>query len=266
MFSRLWISTLFVLLFSLLTPGCSATFYSTPDPNSQVKVIDHLNSSTAALVLRRDDNVFVYCTAVWVSEKTLLTANHCVEGAMRAWQEDHSKKHGDEDGEEENEDMPKPPKLKDFNFYYIVQGEVSGVGKEPTGVHLAKAALTDKKHDLALLKVQGEVIPPHSIAKLAKTQPAVGEHVFVLGHVKGLYWSLIDCTVSAYRNDLPLPEEFGIRGPFMQLSGPVFFGNSGGGAFNNKGELVGIASFLFRAPSTSMFIPLDAIKTFLKVE
>jgi len=265
MFNRLWVSTLFVLLLSLLTPGCLATAQTVPQHKSQSEVVNQLNSSTAGLVLRHGDNVFVYCTAVWVSDKTLLTANHCVEGAMRAWQEDHSKKRGDAEGEED-EDMPAPPKLKDFNFYYIVQGEVAGVGKEPTGTHLAKAAYVDKKHDLALLKVQGDVIPPHTVAKLAKSKPAMGEHVYVLGHVKGLYWSLIDCTVSAYRDDLPLPEEFGIRGPFMQLSGPVYFGNSGGGAFNSNGELVGIASFLFRAPSTSMFIPLDAIKTFLKVE
>lgn len=146
----LWISTLFVFVLSLLAAGCSATVQTVP-PKSRTDVINELDSSTAGLVLRHDDSVYVYCTAVWVSEKTLLTANHCVEAAMESWVEDHTKK-SDSDDEDEDAAPPPSPKLKEFNFYYMVKGEVAGLEKEPTGTHLARVAYADKKHDLALLK------------------------------------------------------------------------------------------------------------------
>lgn len=244
--------------------GCAS---SLPTPKAdpvkiQAQVIKEMGTSTAALVLRHGDDVFVYCTAVWVSERTILTAHHCVEGAATQWAKDHSKKNSDDD--DDDDDDIQLPKLMGFKMYYTVQGEVEGVGREPSATHLATVALLDKTHDLALLKVEGKVIPPHTVAKLADAAPEVGEHVYILGHVKGLYWSHIEGVVSATRDDVP-SMNLKIHGPFLQISGPVFYGNSGGGAFNTKGELVGIASFMYRAPQTTMFIHLNAIKSFLKV-
>jgi S1-C subfamily serine protease len=260
---RLWT---FLLLLFVLSFGCASTQPNLAPAKSPEMVRKEMDSSTAALVLRHGDDVFVYCTAVWVSERTILTAHHCVEGAANQWAKDHSKKEPNkEDADDDDDDSVKLPKLMGFKMYYVVQGEVQGVSKEPTATHLATVALLDKKHDLALLKVDGNVIPPHTFAKLADEAPGVGEHVYILGHVKGLYWSHIEGVVSAVRGDLPV-FSLDIHGPFLQISGPVYYGNSGGGAFNTKGELVGIASFMFRAPQTTMFIHLDAIKTFLKVK
>lgn len=257
----------FLLLFVLLTFGCASAQPNIAPAKTPAMVIKEMGSSTTALVLRHGDDVFVYCTAVWVSERTILTAHHCVEGAATQWAKDHKKKGVDKsesEEDEDDEDSIQLPKLMGFKMYYVVQGEVQGVGNEPSATHLATVALLDKKHDLALLKVDGNVIPPHTIAKLAATSPEIGEHVYILGHVRGLYWSHIEGVVSSSREDVPV-RGLGIHGPFLQISGPVFYGNSGGGAFNTKGELVGIASFMYRAPQTTMFIHLDAIKNFLKV-
>jgi S1-C subfamily serine protease len=51
----------------------------------------------------------------------------------------------------------------------------------------------------------------------------------------------------------------------MQVSAPVWFGNSGGGAFNDEGEIVGIASFIMKGPSLGFFIPVDSIRPFLAI-
>jgi len=262
MLKGLW-TILFLLVFSLTSFGCSSATTSVAPPiiKSQATVIKEMGSSTAALVFRRGDDVFVYCTAVWVSEHTLLTAHHCVVGAARQWAKDHQ---SDKDDDDSDSDSVKMPRLLGFKMYYVVQGEVQGVSEEPSATHLATVALLDNRHDLALLKVEGNVIPPHTFAKLADNAPGLGEHVLILGHVKGLYWSYIEGVVSAVREDLPV-KSLGIHGPFLQVSGPVFYGNSGGGAFNSQGELVGIASFMYRAPQTTMFIHLDSIKNFLKV-
>jgi hypothetical protein len=247
MFKGVWVSTFILLILSI---GCLPQPAEAP---TQKQVLEEIGNASAALVLHHGDEVRVYCTAVWISKDTLLTANHCVEAAYESWQENHKT---DDDSEE------KVPSIKEINYYYIVRGENDGVGKEPTGIHLAKAISLDKKHDLALLKVSGKLIPPHAIASLASNEPEIGEHVFVLGHVTGLYWTHVECVVSAFRESLPL-KGLNFSGPFTQLSGPIYFGNSGGGAFNNKGELIGIASFITRAPNTAMFISLESIKNFL---
>lgn len=256
----LW--TFLLLLVLSLTFGCASAQPNLAPVKSPTEVIKGLGTSTAALVLRHNDDVFVYCTAVWVSEKTLLTASHCVEGAATQWAKDHTKKN-DKSNDDDDDDSIQLPKMIGFKMYYVVQDEVEGVGREPSATHLATVAMFDKKHDLALLKVDGKVIPPHTVAKLADEAPGIGEHVYILGHVKGLYWSHIEGVVSATRDDIV--NGLGFHGPFLQISGPVYYGNSGGGAFNSKGELVGIASFMYRAPQTTMFIHLDSIKTFLKV-
>jgi len=243
-------SLISIILLLLLTLGCTKTTSIKIESQApQEQIIKDIRSSTVALVLRSDDEIHAYCTAVWVDKNVLLTANHCVEGVLESWHEDH-----------EEEPLPK---AKTFHFYYVTEDEVTEVSKEPTATHLASFIKADKKHDLALLKAEGKLIPPHTVAKLANESPLVGEHVFVMGHPRGLYWSHTECVVSAYRNDVPT-EELELHGPFVQLSGPVFFGNSGGGAFNRNGELIGIASFMYRAPQTTMFVSLDTLKTFIK--
>ncbi len=240
---------LFTFIFSLVllitSAGCMGAKPQVAQPaKTQTAVIQEIGTSSAALVTRSKDKVFVYCTAVWVGKTTLVTAHHCVKAAADRWAEENE--------QDELED------LKGFKIYYTVKDEVSGVGKEPTGMHLATATMLDPKHDLAVLKAEGEVVPPHTVATLATTMPEIGEHVFVLGHVTGLYWTHVEGVVSAYRTSLPFRGIPG--GPFVQISGPVYYGNSGGGAFNTKGELVGIASFMTRAPQTTMFIHVDSVR------
>lgn len=267
MFKGMWVSI--ICLFVLLTSGCVSSV-SIPEPKSktQEEVVQEIGTSTAALVMQRKDKIAVYCTAVWIGSKTLLTAHHCVEGALKTWAKDHKPFDPDadeDDDDDDDSDELELPDVKTFKFNYIVMSEQRGVGNNPSALHSANAVMLDKDHDLAVLKITDKSVPFHTVAKLAKQNPYIGEHVFVRGHVTGLYWTHTECVVSAYRGNVPTRNTV-IKGPFVQLSGPVFYGNSGGGAFNKNGELIGIASFMYRAPQTTMFISLDSIKKFLKVQ
>lgn len=219
-----------------------------------------INEVTVALVaITPEGSIKPYCTGVWVNQDTLVTATHCVDAAKRLALGNPPP---NPFAEEEEDTSP----LEGTTVYYIVQGEVDEVGKNPYGLHSSKAILADRDHDIAVLAAEGKVIPPHGSAKLAKQGPGVGEVVLIVGQVRGLYWSYITGVVSAYRDDLPNSRKptQKTQGPFMQLSAPVFYGNSGGGAFNSDGELVGIASFLGGAPSTSMFIHIQTVRKALK--
>jgi S1-C subfamily serine protease len=56
-----------------------------------------------------------------------------------------------------------------------------------------------------------------------------------------------------------------IKAKVVQISAPIWIGNSGGGAFNSDGHLIGLSSWItLRAPSVAFFIHRDEIKNFLK--
>ena len=225
--------------------GCAATSHQASKEPSQL--VQHVSSSTVALVLSVNDKVKVYCSGVWVDEDSILTANHCMEALAERMSE--------------GKDEPVDP--MGVSVHYIQQNEVVNVGEEPTAVHLGVAVKLDPSHDLALIRAVGKAIPPHDVARLALVSPAIGERVFIVGHPAGQYFTFMEGIVSAYRNSFDaLGVEF--TGPFMQLQSAVWFGNSGGGAYNTDGELIGIASFMIRAPNMSFFVHLDTIRKFLK--
>ncbi|NBW09566.1 MAG: serine protease [Caulobacteraceae bacterium] len=115
----------------------------------------------------------------------------------------------------------------------------------------------DPEHDLALLKSRADP-PEHPAATLAESWWA-GQPVHIVGHTTGLGWTYIEGVISSSRmlrgNSTP---------PAIQISSPAWFGNSGGGAFNDDGQLVGISSWVStRAPMLSFFVNSEAINQFL---
>jgi S1-C subfamily serine protease len=127
------------------------------------------------------------------------------------------------------------------------------------------------EHDLALIEASGGNLPSHEVAEVGEENPAIGEKISVVGQVRGLYWTYVEGTVAQYRTDIPERgkpvsevNEIGFVGPYLQVSAPVWYGNSGGGAFDMDGKLVGIASFLTGAPHSCYFIHPDVIRGFLK--
>lgn len=215
---------------------------------SSSRLVTHIGRSTVALVFTtKEGDVHPYCTGVWVKEDTILTAQHCVAAVAKMIA-------GIEDDEVEVETVG-------VKIYYIVEREVDSFGDEPSAIHLGKVQAVDIDHDLALIKVAATGIPFHEIADLVDTMPAVGEHGYVVGHPKGLYWSYVEVVVAAYRPITPVHDK---KGPFVQVSGSIWYGNSGGGLFDSDGNLVGICSMLSRSPNSSLFIHMDSIKKFMK--
>jgi hypothetical protein len=248
-------------LFVMSLGACGVSKGNIP-VRSPSTLVSHMGASTVGLVMRNDEGkARVYCTGVWVSKDTVLTADHCVEAAARMHKAAAARAAAKASGKiviEDDEDMPIDPVGTPIN--YIVESEVTGVGEEPSAVHLGSVVASDSDHDLALVRMLPGGLPGHDVAELTGEMPALGEHVFIVGHVKGFWWSYIEGVVSAYRKDLPFIDKVG---PFVQVSGPVYYGNSGGGAFDSDGYLVGICSFMARAPQTNFFIHGDSIKRFL---
>jgi len=252
---------------------------------SSKSLADHLGSSTVALVISvpdedpssRDSEVRAYCTGVWVDSHHILTANHCVDMVLEHMQKVQDAK---EElwkssppclGVELMFGMCQPHDLVDhyeidvheININYVVYHEVSKIGEEPSSVHLSHVLNVDSGHDLALLEVVGSIIPEHTYVKIAERDPLVLTPLVLVGHPKGYYWTFLNGSVSSYRM------ERGIDGteesPYMQVQGPgATNGNSGGGAFNMSGELVGLADFGINSlPSELFYIDADNLRYFV---
>lgn len=224
-------------------------------PREKASFVDELKSDTVALVHRDGDgDIATFCTGVWVSKDEILTADHCAKAPIEATL--------GVDVDEGGAEAMTIVELfeKGFEIQYVIDRDATGVYREPKAVHVATVSKFDSKHDLALLKVKDP--PAHHVAMLADNTPLLGEDIHVMGHPSALAWTYVHAYVAAYREEKFMPMKRK-DGPWLQLSGPVWKGNSGGGAFNSNGELVGVCSFLGPAPETIFFVHLETVRSFL---
>ncbi len=119
----------------------------------------------------------------------------------------------------------------------------------------AKIIGTDKRTDVALIKIEATGLPA---VKLADTsQLKVGEWVVAIGSPFGFDNSVTAGIVSAKGRSLPQENYV----PFIQTDVAINPGNSGGPLFNMRGEVVGINSQIYSRSGgymgVSFAIPID---------
>lgn len=91
----------------------------------------------------------------------------------------------------------------------------------------------DALRDLALLKLERP--RPHGQATLCRDLPAIAARIYVVGTPKGYAFSISDGLISQIQTVDGFRE--------YQLSCPLSPGNSGSPIFNQRGEVIGIASW-----------------------
>lgn len=127
---------------------------------------------------------------------------------------------------------------------------------------LAKVVSLSRTEDIALLKV--ESTPAKAVVATLGDSAALkpGHRLFAIGAPYGLEHTLTAGVVSALRtNDRPglMPKHL------VQTDVPLNQGNSGGPLFNEKGEVVGIASFMLSQSGGSVglnfAVPSNTVRT-----
>ena len=98
---------------------------------------------------------------------------------------------------------------------------------------------TDVRTDLAVVKVDGVTDMP--FVKFATDDVRVGDWVVAVGNPFGLGGTVTAGIVSARGRDI----QGSAYGDFLQIDAAVNTGNSGGPAFNLKGEVVGVNTAIF---------------------
>jgi serine protease Do len=112
----------------------------------------------------------------------------------------------------------------------------------------AKVVGTDKKTDIALIKVNGSNDFP--FLAFADKAPRVGDWVVVVGNPFGLSETVTAGIVSAknrYLDADPYDE-------FLQIDAPVNQGNSGGPSLNLEGQVVGVTTAIYSMSGGSLGI------------
>jgi serine protease Do len=125
--------------------------------------------------------------------------------------------------------------------------EVTLTTDEAKTLH-AKVIGTDKKSDLALLKITEPGSYPH--VNFSNATPRVGDWVIAVGNPFGLGGTVTAGIVSARGRDIGA----GPYDDFLQIDAPVNRGNSGGPTFNTKGEVVGVNTAIFSPSGGSVGI------------
>lgn len=122
---------------------------------------------------------------------------------------------------------------------------------------VAEIVGTDKRSDIALLKVEGNALP---VVKLGSSSDLkVGEWVLAIGSPFGFDYSVTQGIISAIGRSLPNENYV----PFIQTDVAINPGNSGGPLFNLDGEVVGVNSQIYSRTGgfmgLSFAVPVDVV-------
>lgn len=193
-------------------------------PPAQELVVQ-IERKTVAFVKSLDGEVVPYCAGVWVGQREVLTALHCIV---------------------------------DENQLLVT---VDRGGDKMSGPVFRGTLLKgDLRTDLAL--VETNTSENHPVARVSHLTPRPGDQIHIVGHTIGYPWSYTPGAVAAVRHGEQGPRSMNLT--TLQVSAFVWFGNSGGGAWNVTGELVGISSWVSaRAPGIAFFVSPGEIRNFL---
>lgn len=268
------------MLAAVLLPAC-CVFEVAKRPEPRMTLPEQLEQKTVAMVhyvAKDGDGDMVpagpdtpgailtpYCTGVWVAKDTFVTAGHCVESINKPFEQEvleHIVPEADweEIGIKKWNPVGQP-------MMYAARADIQDTETRTVrGTHPGKVLAYDHDHDLALVRAtpnSSDAIPTHGIATVASSA-RVGQELHIIGHTIGLWWSYTHGYVAQIRPGMPNFNEDKMN--TLQVSAPVYYGNSGGGAFNEDGELVGIMSWIRKGPNLGFFVRYDEVDRLLRHE
>jgi serine protease Do len=124
---------------------------------------------------------------------------------------------------------------------HVVSGEESvTVILDDGSEYSAKVVGTDDKTDLALLKIEDNG-RDFTYVKFSEAEPRVGDWVVAVGNPFGLGGTVTAGIISAHGRQIGA----GPYDDFLQIDAAVNRGNSGGPAFDFRGEVVGVNTAIF---------------------
>jgi serine protease Do len=146
------------------------------------------------------------------------------------------------------------------NNHVVENAQSIEVATDSGKTYTAKVIGTDAKTDLALIKVEGGS-GNFPYVKFADHTPKIGDWVIAVGNPYGLSGTVTAGIVSARGRDIGT----GPYDDFIQIDAPVNKGNSGGPAFDEDGNVVGVTTAIYSPSGGSIgigfAIPAETVKS-----
>lgn len=249
---------LMVVAMTALPASCM--YSNVHHPANRQTMAEKLEDETIVLVNKEESDdtsssvsLRPYCAGVWISRDAILTAGHCVADLGKPAVQVALEQLGLSTAE-----FPEWDPVGSTAFFALHQdlktNNVVDTYYEGT------VEQYDKADDLALVKVSSRFLPKHPVARLSKADIRDGDEVHIVGHPRGILWTYIHGFVSSTRY---VKHPLGSQVDVLQVSAPIWMGNSGGGAFDADGDIIGVCSFLVQVPNTGFFIHRDVVHQFL---
>ena len=141
------------------------------------------------------------------------------------------------------------------NYHVVNEADEIIVRTSGHEEYVAEVVGSDKRSDIALIKIDAKGLPVATIGNSARLK--VGEWVLAIGSPFGFDHSVTAGIVSAKGRSLPSENYV----PFIQTDVAINPGNSGGPLFNLEGEVVGVNSQIYSRTGgfmgLSFAIPID---------
>lgn len=201
----------FLFILGLFVGACAQSAQYPPFPSHEEAALDLQDKTVALVGLDMFGRAKPFCSGVWVSDASVLTAYHCVaEAEVNA-------------------------------FAFATHDDVYAPGElhaRTPGIYVRPAVLVavDQDHDLALLRARGS-LPSHRVARVALDTVQAGSIVQSMSHPQGMWWSYSRGDVALIRQ-APINDHDIL---WTQTTTPISKGSSGCGLFDTNGSLVGIA-------------------------
>lgn len=234
---------LLAFLATMLVACCEAVPRHVDAPPPAADTRTHAERADAMSVSLLDSDGDPNCGGVWVAETKIVTAYHCIDDA----------------GKPAVSQLLEALGLDDPYKDWSPIGQPVGYQLRNGDHHSAVVKAFDMDHDLALLEVLATDVPEHDITFVSDRFLHDGEELDVVGSTAGKPFTYSRCYVASGNE----------TDGFLQVSGPIYFGNSGGGAFDEGGHLVGIADKMIGTtkrglvPDMAFFITGSVIRTFV---
>ncbi len=240
---RLLRSLLFVV--GLLVFGCSGCSSSIQDPPLFPSVVVPRAFESTVLLAGYESTDGV-CGGVYVDQTHVLTAYHCAIAATQPAEVVALL-------EQLGLDAFPSPAGKHVRFATHADWVTAKFDEAKVKHRDGWFSAVDVKNDLALITTKERAA---SWSNVRAADLVVGEAVFTVGHPVGLDYSLARGYVAALRRHVP-----GMTALYTQVDMTTNPGNSGGGLFDDSGNLVGLMSTSAdRFQGLSFFVSLDKIR------
>ena len=143
--------------------------------------------------------------------------------------------------------------------YHVIEGsdylELKIAGDE-TIYKGAKVVEASPEYDLAIVQTKQD-FSAFEIVDCSKVE--VGAKIYTIGNPRGLEGTISDGILSGKRNNE------GIE--YLQITAPISPGNSGGPVLNDKGEVIGVATFAYKNSQNLNFaVPVSYIDKCIDID